>query len=116
MGLNVRVQDFPIDIPAAALEEFVKPVNRKKLLSTIMLELQKLYERWSEFGSSVVIKAWRESNATLGREVSVLEPNGSSFTGIAQDISDDGALVVKTASGIRTVNAGEVSLKFVSNG
>jgi BirA family transcriptional regulator, biotin operon repressor / biotin---[acetyl-CoA-carboxylase] ligase len=116
MGLNVRVQDFPSGIPAAALEEFVSPVNRKKLLTTIMLELQKLYEQWSEFGSSVVIKAWRESNATLGREVSVLEPNGSSFTGIAQDISNDGALIVKTINGIKTVNAGEVSLKFVSNG
>ncbi len=116
MGLNVRIQDFPIDIPAAALEEFVSTVNRKKLLSTIMLELQKLYQSWSEHGSSVVIKAWRESNATLGREVSVLEPNGSSFSGVAQDITNDGALIVKTAGGIKTVNAGEVSLKFVSNG
>lgn len=116
MGLNVRVQDFPSHIPAAALEEFVTPVNRKKLLSTIMLELQKLYQSWSEHGSSVGIDAWRESNATIGREVSVLEPNGSSFTGIAQDISNDGALIVKTLKGLKTVNAGEVSLKFVSNG
>jgi BirA family transcriptional regulator, biotin operon repressor / biotin---[acetyl-CoA-carboxylase] ligase len=116
MGLNVRTQDFPSDIPAAALEEFVTTVNRKKLLSTIMLELQKLYQSWSEHGSSVVIKAWRESNATLEREISVLEPNGSSFTGIAQDISDDGALIVKTLHGLKTINAGEVSLRFVSNG
>ncbi len=116
MGLNVRTQNFPSDIPAAALEEFVSPVNRKKLLSTIMLELQKLYKHWSELGSSVVIDAWRESNATLGREVSVLEPNGSSFTGVAQDITNDGALIVKTTGGIKTINAGEVSLKFVSNG
>jgi BirA family transcriptional regulator, biotin operon repressor / biotin---[acetyl-CoA-carboxylase] ligase len=116
MGLNVRVQDFPSHIPAAALEEFVSAVNRKKLLFTILLELQKLYQRWAEFGSSVVIAAWRESNATLGREVIVLEPNGSSFTGIATDLTPDGALMVTTSSGLRTVNAGEVSLKFVSNG
>jgi BirA family transcriptional regulator, biotin operon repressor / biotin---[acetyl-CoA-carboxylase] ligase len=115
MGLNMRTQDFPSDIPAAALEEFVSPVNRKKLLTIIMLELQKLYQSWSEHGSSVVIKAWRESNATLGREVTVLEPNGSSFTGIALDLAPDGALIVKTSSGVKTVNAGEVSLKFVSN-
>jgi BirA family transcriptional regulator, biotin operon repressor / biotin---[acetyl-CoA-carboxylase] ligase len=116
MGLNVRVQDFPSHIPAAALEEFVSPINRKKLLSTIMLELQKLYLSWSEFGSSVVIAAWREENATLGREVIVLEPNGSSFTGIATDLTPDGALIVTTSNGLRTVNAGEVSLKIVSNG
>ncbi len=115
MGLNVRIQDFPLDIPAASLEEFVSPVNRKKLLSTIMLELQELYQSWSEHGSSVVIQAWRESNATLGRQVMVLEPNGSSFTGVAQDISNDGALIVKTSGGLKTVNAGEVSLKFVPN-
>jgi BirA family biotin operon repressor/biotin-[acetyl-CoA-carboxylase] ligase len=116
MGLNVRVQNFPSDIPAAALEEFVSPVNRKKLLSSIMTQLQKLYQSWSELGSSVVIKAWRESNATLGREVSVLEPNGSSFEGVATDLTPDGALIVTTSSGLRTINAGEVSLKFVSNG
>ncbi len=114
MGLNVRIQDFPSDVPAVALEEFVKPVNRKKLLSTIMTELQKLYQSWSEHGSSVVIAAWHESNATLGREVNVLEPNGSSFVGVATDLTPDGALIVTTSSGIKTVNAGEVSLKFVS--
>jgi BirA family transcriptional regulator, biotin operon repressor / biotin---[acetyl-CoA-carboxylase] ligase len=116
MGLNVRVQDFPSEISAAALEEFVSLVNRNNLLSTIMTELQKLYQSWSEFGSSVVIEAWRESNATLGREVNVLEPNGSSFSGIATDLTNEGALIVKTSSGMKTVNAGEVSLKFVSNG
>ena len=116
MGINVRVQDFPIDVPAAALENFVSKIDRKKLFSAIMLELQKLYQAWVKRGVGVVLKAWRETNATLGREVSVLEPNGSSFTGIAENLSSDGALIVRTSSGTKTVNAGEVSLKFVSNG
>jgi BirA family biotin operon repressor/biotin-[acetyl-CoA-carboxylase] ligase len=116
MGVNVRVQDFPRDIPAAALENFVPNIDRKKLFSAIMLELQKLYQTWGKRGVGVVLKAWRESNATLGREVNVLEPSGSSFTGVAEDLSSDGALIVKTSSGRRIVNAGEVSLKVVSNG
>ena len=116
MGINVRVQDFPIDVPAAALENFVSKIDRKKLFSAIMLEVQKLYEAWGKRGVGVVLKAWRESNATLGREVSVIEPSGSSFTGIAENLSSDGALIVRTSSGTKTVNAGEVSLKFVSNG
>jgi BirA family transcriptional regulator, biotin operon repressor / biotin---[acetyl-CoA-carboxylase] ligase len=116
MGVNLRVQDFPSHIPAAALEEFVPRVDRKKLLLKVILELQKLYGRWSERGSSVVLKAWREENATLGREVTVLEPNGSSFRGVALDLNSDGALIVKTPGGNRTVNAGEVSLQFVSEG
>ena len=116
MGVNVRTQDFPNDIPAAALEEFVPKINRKKLFFSIQLELQKLYQAWIKRGSGVVIKAWRESNATLGREVTVLEPSGSSFTGVAKNLSSDGALIVETRNGLKTVNAGEVSLKFVSNG
>ena len=116
MGINVRVQDFPIDVPAAALENFVSKIDRKKLFSAIMLELQKLYQAWVKRGVGVVLKAWRETNATLGREVSVFEPNGSSFTGVAENLSSDGALIVRTSSGTKTVNAGEVSLKFISNG
>ncbi len=116
MGVNVRVQDFPTDISAVALENFVPNINRKNLLKTLMLELQKLYEVWGKRGAGVVLKAWRKTNGTLGREVMVLEPSGSSFTGIAEDLNSDGALIVKTANGKRIVSAGEVSLKFVSNG
>ena len=111
VGVNVRVQDFPADLNAAALEEFTAPVNRKALLEAILTELRVQYARFLESPSSA-LELWRSQNGTLGRAVRVLLPDGSSWDGIAEEVSSDGGLQVRTLSGgLKTVFAGDVSLR-----
>ncbi|MGH2437886.1 MAG: biotin--[acetyl-CoA-carboxylase] ligase, partial [bacterium] len=52
---------------------------------------------------------WRRRSATLGRHVRVV--GKEEVTGIAEDIDADGALLLRTAQGVRRVLAGDVSLR-----
>ena len=111
IGVNVRVQDFPADLNAAALEEFTPNVHRKTLLENILTELRVQYDRFLESPSSA-LELWRSCNGTLGRAVRVLLPDGSSWDGTAVDVASDGGLQVQTLGGeLKTVFAGDVSLR-----
>jgi len=111
IGINVRVQDFPTDLNAAALEEFTPPIDRKALLESILSELRMQYQVFLESPSSA-LELWRSSNGTLERAVRVLLPDGSSWDGVAVDVTSDGGLQVRTVRGeLKTVFAGDVSLR-----
>lgn len=111
IGINVRVQDFPTDLNAAALEEFTPPIDRKALLESILSELRMQYQVFLESPSSA-LELWRSSNGTLGRAVRVKLPDGSSWDGVALDVTSDGGLQVRTVGGeLKTVFAGDVSLR-----
>ncbi len=112
MGINVRRQNFPVELNAAALEEFVEHVNRKALLQAVLAELHTHYARFLEAPQSA-LELWRSVNGTLGRAVRVLEPNGESWHGTALEVTNDGALQVQTNEGVKTVFAGDVSLRHV---
>jgi BirA family biotin operon repressor/biotin-[acetyl-CoA-carboxylase] ligase len=73
--------------------------DRDALLEKLLAELA----RWFGAPDPQVRAAWRERAETLGRTVRVELP-GETFEGTAEDIADDGALVV---SG-RAVSAGDV--------
>ena len=111
IGVNVRVQDFPADLNAAALEEFTPNVHRKTLLENILTELRVQYERFLVSPNSA-LELWRSCNGTLGRAVRVLLPDGSSWDGVAVDVASDGGLQIQTLGGeFKTVFAGDVSLR-----
>jgi BirA family transcriptional regulator, biotin operon repressor / biotin---[acetyl-CoA-carboxylase] ligase len=68
--------------------------------------LEKLRERlavWSEAESPDVLRRWRELSDTLGRHVRVELP-GRTLEGVAEDIDEEGALVV----GDEHVRSGDV--------
>ena len=111
IGVNVRVQDFPPELNAAALEEFTPPIDRKTLLEAILNELRVQYANFLE-NPNAALELWRSQNGTLGRTVRVLLPDGSSWDGTAVDVSSDGGLQVQPLSGeLKTVFAGDVSLR-----
>ena len=63
--------------------------NRDQLLDKLRVEL----ERWSSAKPGTVLARWRELSDTLGRRVRV-EMAGKVVEGIAQDIGQDGELIV----------------------
>jgi BirA family transcriptional regulator, biotin operon repressor / biotin---[acetyl-CoA-carboxylase] ligase len=113
IGINVRRQDFPSDLNAAALEECTQdfnPVHRrdllKRIIDTVKLEYQHYVNRPEH-----ALALWRAHPNTLGRNVTVLEPSGATWQGTAQALTDQGALLIFDGFQNRAVFAGDISLR-----
>jgi len=110
IGLNVN-NELPPELAGAAatLRGLLgKPVPRLPLLLKLLEELDDVYARVREGRWSEVLREWRGRSSTLGRIVRVETPEGA-FTGLAVDVSEDGALLVRLESGeLREFHAGDV--------
>lgn len=117
VGINVNISrdEFPEEIRpvAASLSEINgEPLSRVKLFRAVIEEFDKLYLKINESGFDEVLKRWKKYNITLGKTVKVISAtDGSSFTGKAIDLDAEGALIVDTKEGRRTVYAGDVSIR-----
>jgi BirA family biotin operon repressor/biotin-[acetyl-CoA-carboxylase] ligase len=56
-----------------------------------------------------ILQRWRDRSAILGRRVQVSGLHA--FEGVAEDVDAEGALLVRTSSGVQRVLAAEVSLR-----
>jgi|SRR5688572_30668813 BirA family transcriptional regulator, biotin operon repressor / biotin---[acetyl-CoA-carboxylase] ligase len=110
-GINVMPAAYPPEIAghATSLEaELGRPVDRGLLLAEYLCALATRYADLRGGRSAAVVGAWRvRAASTLGRRVQ-WEGAGATRDGVALDIDDTGALVVRTAAGPVRVTAGEV--------
>jgi BirA family biotin operon repressor/biotin-[acetyl-CoA-carboxylase] ligase len=110
IGLNVN-NELPPELAGAAatLRGLLgRPVPRLPLLLKLLEELDDVYARVREGRWSEVLREWRGRSSTLGRIVRVETPEGA-FTGLAVDVSEDGALLVRLESGeLREFHAGDI--------
>ena len=118
IGINVNInrEEFPEDIRpiAASLSEMNgEPLSRVKFFRMLLEDLDKIYRRVIESGFDEVFALWKEYNITLGKNVRVISTvnNEKTFIGKAIDLNHDGALIIETADGLRTVYAGDVSIR-----
>jgi BirA family transcriptional regulator, biotin operon repressor / biotin---[acetyl-CoA-carboxylase] ligase len=107
IGLNVRQQ--PFDLPAASLEEFCEPVDRVALLLEVLARLD---DELFEINPERTLELWKSQHNMFGQLVTITHTDGSSFTGIALEISNTGTLRVQTETRIREVSSAEVSLRL----
>jgi BirA family biotin operon repressor/biotin-[acetyl-CoA-carboxylase] ligase len=103
IGLNVTTEEFPPELHATSLKLAGAEVSHDKALAALLRAL----ERWLAAPASEVLAAWRERDALLGR--TVRWENGSN-EGTAAGVDSSGALIVETAGGRVTLDAGEVHL------
>lgn len=118
VGINVNIDrdEFPAELQAvaASLKEMNGgEVSRVNFFRAVLEEFDKLYRKVKADGFGEIFTRWRKYNITLGKEVRVISAGdgGETFTGRAIDLDADGALVVETADGRRTVYAGDVSIR-----
>lgn len=119
MGLNVSVpaEAFPEELRETAASLAMassRTFSRVSLLQQLLGRLEHWYRRVQAEGFAPVLDAWRQEALTLGQPVRVLAP-GHSFDGVAEDIDQDGALLVRTEEGLQRVLAGDVSLRSRPN-
>jgi BirA family biotin operon repressor/biotin-[acetyl-CoA-carboxylase] ligase len=91
--------------------ELNHPVDRRLLLHALLERLDKRYIDLQRGARSELFDAWRARLLTLGQHVQVDTPQGM-IKGVAEDVTHDGALVVRDDHGQpHVVNAGDVSVR-----
>ncbi len=113
LNLNQTEPDFPPelhDISSSLKMETGETVDRAILTAAVIEELDRYYGKIQAGAFSDVAAEWQQSCSTLGCQVSVRFGEGL-VCGLAEGIDDDGALLVRTASGIvQRITGGDVSL------
>jgi BirA family biotin operon repressor/biotin-[acetyl-CoA-carboxylase] ligase len=97
------------DIATSLKAELGRDVERESLLACYLAHFEQLYGG-AKFGEPIRDR-WRERLVTLGKDVRATWQGGMA-EGVAEDVDDDGALLVRTADGALTrVEAGDVTLR-----
>ena len=106
MGVNVQPAAYPPEVRARATAisvELGRQVDRAVLLSAILISLWDWLARLAQSPGDI-LQAWRAASPNaFGTRV---EWDGRD--GVTNGIDDGGALLVKTASGIERVIAGDL--------
>jgi BirA family biotin operon repressor/biotin-[acetyl-CoA-carboxylase] ligase len=112
IGLNLRLPaDFPRDVPAAALAEALPELpSRSRLLARLLLELEAALATFEGAGFGAFREPWTARCAHLNAPVTLAGEAGG-VEGVCRGVDDDGALLLETATGIRRVVSGDVSLR-----
>ena len=109
---NVTMEEFPnelVGFSTSMYEVLGKETNPEILLSTIIQEIDRLFGIVeSEKSYSPILQPWRSMSGTLGRRVRVAE-NNQIFTGLAEELLDDGSLVLLTEDGREKITVGDVT-------
>jgi len=98
IGINVNQTRFAGDLENRATSlarEAARPFDRERLLTAVLGRLETWYRRWVAEGFGPVREAWRRASATLGQPVVA----DGGVAGIAEDLGEDGALLVRTEAG-----------------
>jgi BirA family biotin operon repressor/biotin-[acetyl-CoA-carboxylase] ligase len=103
VGVNVTTESFPADIADTATSLGLAGVSATP--ESVLADLLPGLARWLDAPDQKVLSAWRSRDALKGKRV-----RWSDGEGIAEGIDDSGALLVQTANGRVTLEAGEVHL------
>ena len=112
-GINVnfdpREHEEIREIATSLFVETGAQHDREALLASYLLHFERLYDATCAGRSPR--DAWRGRLVTLGQHVIATTPSGQ-VEGIAEDVDDDGSLLIRTADGaLSTVEAGDVTLR-----
>jgi BirA family biotin operon repressor/biotin-[acetyl-CoA-carboxylase] ligase len=114
VNLNVDPADFPEEFRAHATSvgaQAGRPIDRVAFAARLYSSLERRLDEHAAGGFARLRPRYEAHFRMPGREVRIVELDGSETTGTAAGIDDDGALLVDRANGERTrVIAGDVTL------
>ncbi len=112
IGINVNfavrsVEKIPRNATTIA-DELGRPVSREALVRSLVYEIERYYVRLRE--GEGLENEWKSRMITLGKQVRA-DAGHQVEEGIAEDVDQDGALLLRRADGsLTTLTAGEVTL------
>jgi BirA family biotin operon repressor/biotin-[acetyl-CoA-carboxylase] ligase len=111
IGINVQSAAYPADVAARATSietELGRHIDRGLVLAECLAALAARYRELQDGRGREVVDAWRSRAAgMLGRRVE-WDSAGRQQIGLAENIDDDGALIVKVGAGTQRIRSGEV--------
>lgn len=112
IGVNVNAdpEDFPDELKPIATSlaiERGQKLPRALFAAAVLTSLEEWLDRHSDEGFAPVRAAWKEMCQTLGRAVRVVTSDRQ-IEGLAEDVDETGALLVRTPSGLERVLSGDV--------
>lgn len=111
IGVNVGKIQFPDelkDIATSIGNEWKGCISRNQLIAEICNEMEKKY---LHMDTTDFMQENKSRSNVIGREILVLR-GSEQFKAIAEDIDEQGHLVIRSEQGVQRVNSGEISLKI----
>ncbi len=113
VGLNVTTTDDELPDTGTSLARVLgAPVDRGPLLLAFLRAVEKRYRRWTAALGDPVASGLAQDylawSSTVGTQVAVSLPDGSTLEGTAQAVDWDGRLVVATPTGPVELASGDV--------
>ena len=109
-GVNLSVSEFPAGLGGVSLHTVAAATpTARALLDCWLRHLDGRLTTLERHGLPALLGDWRRLAAGLGAPVRVRTPFGL-VEGVAEDVRDDGALLVATEDGVVPILAGDVEL------
>lgn len=115
IGLNVSAgaADLPVDTASSLALAGGTMLDRAQLLGAVLAALRARYQAWhaaaGDAAACGLATAYRGASATLGTAVRVDLPGEEVVLGGAEGLGADGSLQIRTADGLRSIAAGDVT-------
>ena len=110
INVNATAADFPEELRGSATSmalERGQPVPRALFAAAALTLLEEWLDRHAEGGFAAVRDEWRALSDTLGRVVRV-QADGRDLEGLAEDLDETGALLVRAGGRLERVLSGDV--------
>ncbi len=110
VNLNAEPADFPDDVRPLAtsvLEARQQKVPRALFTSALLSRLEDWLDTWQASGFEPVRQAWKRRSTLLGHQV-LVRADAKELRGVAADLDDSGALLVRVDGRLERVLAGDV--------
>lgn len=117
IGINIYKNTFDNEISdvATSLENENFKVDKNKLLKNFFETFEELYNNFKNNSNEKTLKILRDNSAVIGKEIFLIK-KGHKEKVFAENIDNDGNLIVKTKSGdIKTVFSGEISIRGLNS-
>jgi BirA family biotin operon repressor/biotin-[acetyl-CoA-carboxylase] ligase len=99
-------------LPPVALDSLIMPLpERNVLLAQLLIKLAGVFDRFSSGGFAVLRDEWQARHAWQDRPVRVLRDGRLEMEGLCCGADSDGALLLRTATGLERCLSGDVSLR-----
>jgi BirA family biotin operon repressor/biotin-[acetyl-CoA-carboxylase] ligase len=115
IGINVNMaeKDFIEEIHSVATsikKESGKNCSRNELIIEILRQFERFYGILIKKGKNTLLDQWKRLSSTIGKNVKVVIGD-ETLIGLAEDIDDNGMLILKLDSGLRRqISAGDITL------
>lgn len=116
VGINMSLSErdaADISQPWAQLLKLQPNISRNQLAGMLLNELLWVVDEFQQNGFAPYQQYWTERDIYYGQEVRIIAAQNEK-SGLLKGVNRKGELLLKTAKGLETINAGEVSVRPVN--